>query len=75
MHATPSHLRHLLRRVFSSPVGAHVSKEELDDLHILDAWLRRHHDEVVEVPVRLETPEEAAPALREAMTSAAPAVT
>jgi DNA polymerase-3 subunit epsilon len=67
--ATPSHLRYLLRRIYAaSAAQAHVSKDELDDLLILDAWLRRHADEVVEVPVQLAAPEAAAPALREAMT-------
>jgi excinuclease ABC subunit C len=66
--ATPSHLRYLLRRIYAaSAAQAHVSKDELDDLLILDAWLRRHADEVVEVPVQLAAPEAAAPALREAM--------
>jgi hypothetical protein len=44
-----------------------VSKDELDDLLILDAWLRRHHTEVVEVPVDISVPEAAAPALRVAI--------
>jgi excinuclease UvrABC nuclease subunit len=65
--ATPSHLRHVLRRVYRSPVQAHVSKDELDDLLILDAWLRRHADEVVEVPVQIDAPEAAEPLLRKAM--------
>ena len=65
--ATPSHLRYLLRRTFGGPVGGHVTKDELDDLIILDAWLRRHHAEVIEVPVSVESPELAAPALRDAL--------
>ena len=67
--ATPSHLRHLLRRVFSGSACSHVSKDELDDLLILDAWLRRHHAEVIEVPVNPRAPEDAAAALRDAMTT------
>jgi hypothetical protein len=53
--------------VYRSPVQAHVSKDELDDLLILDAWLRRHADEVVEVPVQIDAPEAAEPLLRKAM--------
>jgi excinuclease ABC subunit C len=67
VRATPSHLRHLLRRVYTAAWSPHVSKDELDDLSILDAWLRRHRGEFVEVPVALEQPEAAAPALRAAL--------
>jgi len=66
--ATPSHLRYLLRRVFRGPAQGPVGKDELDDLLILDAWLRRHAEEVVEVPVPMDDPESAALALRAAMT-------
>jgi len=66
---TPSHLRHLLRRVFCGVIRGQVSKDELDDLLIVDAWLRRQHDDVVEVPVDVASPEAAADALREAITS------
>jgi hypothetical protein len=57
--------------VYGGPAQGHVSKDELDDLLILDAWLRRHAEEVVEVPVQIDAPETAAPALREAMTASA----
>jgi DNA polymerase III subunit epsilon len=67
VRATPSHLRYLLRRVYSAAWDPHVSKDELDDLSILDAWLRRHRGEYVEISVSLEQPEAAAPALRAAM--------
>ena len=67
VRATPSHLRYLLRRVFGAAGNPHVSKDELDDLSILDAWLRRHRGEYVEISVSLEQPEAAAPALRAAM--------
>ena len=67
MRATPSHLRHVLRRVYAAAWSPHVSKDELDDLSILDAWLRRHRGEFVEVAVSLEQPEAAAPALRAAL--------
>jgi len=67
VRATPSHLRYVLRRVFGSAINPHVSKDELDDLLIVDAWLRRHANEVVEVSVQIESPEAAAPALRQAM--------
>jgi excinuclease UvrABC nuclease subunit len=74
VRATPSHLRHLLRRVYSAPTRGQVTKDELDDLLILDAWLRRHHDAIVEVPVDLDAPEAAAPALREAIAGQLAAV-
>jgi hypothetical protein len=67
VRATPSHLRFLLRRVYAAPAKAQVTRDELDDLHIVDAWLRRHHQEVVEVAVPLADPESAAPAVRDAM--------
>jgi len=51
-----------------------VSKDELDDLLIMDAWLRREHADVVEVPVDVSAPEAAAPALRAAIASTAQAV-
>ncbi|MBV9581835.1 MAG: GIY-YIG nuclease family protein, partial [Chloroflexi bacterium] len=69
LRATPSHLRHLLLRSYAGPARTHVSKDELDDLLILDAWLRRHHAEVVEVPVDVAAPEATAPALRAALSS------
>jgi DNA polymerase III subunit epsilon len=67
VRATPSHLRFLLRRVYAAPAKAQVTRDELDDLHIVDAWVRRHHQEVVEVAVPLSDPESAAPAVRDAM--------
>jgi DNA polymerase-3 subunit epsilon len=71
VRATPSHLRHLLRRVFGGEIRGQVTKDELDDLLIVDCWLRRQHDDVVEVPVDVASPEAAADALREAITSRA----
>ena len=68
INATPSHLRYLLRRVFGGAAQTHVTKDELDDLHIMDAWLRRHAGEVAEVPVQLDAPEASALALRAAMS-------
>jgi DNA polymerase-3 subunit epsilon len=65
--ATPSHLRHVLRRVFGTAAAGHVSRDELDDVLILDAWLRRHSGEVTEVAVQRDAPESAAPALRVAL--------
>jgi DNA polymerase-3 subunit epsilon len=70
--ATPSHLRQVLRRAYQSP-GPHpaqVSNDELDDLLILDSWLRRHADTAREVPVSLEAPTAAAAALRAAVRDA-----
>jgi DNA polymerase-3 subunit epsilon len=69
VRATPSHLRHVLRRVYRAPAAAQVSRDELDDLLILDAWLRRHRSQAREVPVSPDAPEEAAPRLREALSS------
>jgi DNA polymerase-3 subunit epsilon len=71
LKATPSHLRHLLWRVFAAPQQGHVSKDELDDLLILDSWLRQHADDVTEVPVPPEAPETAATALRAALSASA----
>ncbi len=68
VRATPSHLRYLLRRVYSAQTRPQVSRDELDDLLILDTWLRRHRDEMQEVAVSLEDPQAAAPALRAAMS-------
>jgi DNA polymerase III subunit epsilon len=68
--ATPSHVRYLLRRVYGSAARAQVNKDELDDVMILDAWLRRHQSEVVEVSIDPKQPEAAAPALRAAIRSA-----
>jgi excinuclease UvrABC nuclease subunit len=70
VRATPSHLRHLLRRVYGGRPSQQVSRDELDDLHILDAWLRKHRAEVHEVPVPLDDPQSAAAALRAAMSPA-----
>ena len=63
VRATPSHLRHLLRRVYGGPRTAQVSRDELDDLLIMDAWLRRHHDDAREVTIPVEDPD-GSPALR-----------
>ncbi|MBV9749327.1 MAG: GIY-YIG nuclease family protein [Acetobacteraceae bacterium] len=71
VRATPSHLRYLLRRVFTAPGHSHVSKDELDDLLIVDAWLRHHAAEVLEVGIEPHTPEAAVGALREAIVTCA----
>jgi excinuclease ABC subunit C len=69
VRATPSHLRHLLVRSFRGEATGHISRDELDDLLILDSWLRNHRDEVVEVAVDVAVPGAAATAVREAMAS------
>jgi DNA polymerase-3 subunit epsilon len=74
VRATPSHVRHLLRRVYGDAINPQVSRDELDDLLILDAWLRRHKNEVVEVAVPVGNPESAAAALRAAMAPAVAAL-
>jgi DNA polymerase-3 subunit epsilon len=68
--ATPSHLRHLLRRAYAGSSKPQVSRDELDDLLILDAWSRRHSEEVTEVAIEVDDLEAAIPALRAAMTPA-----
>jgi hypothetical protein len=70
--ATPSHLRQVLRRAYESPSPrpAQVSNDELDDLLILDSWLRRNADTAREVPVSLAAPTTAAPQLRAALRKA-----
>jgi DNA polymerase-3 subunit epsilon len=65
--ATPSHLRYLLRRVFVSTRPQQVTRDELDDVHILDAWLRRHKGATTEVSVDPADPEASAVALRQSM--------
>ncbi len=67
VRATPSHLRHLLRRVYGGMSNPQVSRDELDDLLILDAWLKRHHDDVREVAIPIGNPDSAMQALRDAM--------
>jgi DNA polymerase III subunit epsilon len=74
VRATPSHLRHLLRRIYKASSAAQVSRAELDDLLILDAWLRRHHAEIQEVAIPVEDPDSAVSALRAAMSPSAMAV-
>jgi excinuclease UvrABC nuclease subunit len=66
---TPSHVRHLLKRVFGAPARVQVDKDQLDDVLILDAWLRRHQADVVEVAVDPAEPDAAAPVLREAIVA------
>jgi len=67
VRATPSHLRYLLRRVYGGTSNPQVSRDELDDLLILDAWLKRHHDDVREVAIPIGNPDSAMQALRDAM--------
>jgi excinuclease UvrABC nuclease subunit len=67
--ATPSHLRHLLRRVYAGESTGHVSRDELDDLLILDAYLRRHAETLQSVPVNPADPQAAAVPLRAAVHS------
>jgi DNA polymerase-3 subunit epsilon len=69
VRATPSHLRHVLLRTYAGPARRHVSKDELDDLLILDAWVRRHQADMVEVTVDVGAPEQAAAALRTAIAA------
>ena len=71
VRATPSHLRHLLVRTYSQERQPHVTKDELDDLMILDSWLRNHREEVTEVVVDPGEPGDAAAALRQAMLAGA----
>jgi excinuclease UvrABC nuclease subunit len=70
VRATPSHLRHLLARTYGREASAHVSKDELDDLLILDSWLRNHREQVTEVPVDVTAPSDAATPLRRALLAA-----
>jgi DNA polymerase III subunit epsilon len=72
VNATPSHLRFLLRRVYeyATPCAAQVSRDELDDVLIIDAWLKRHQDAVREVAVPIDDPQSAAPSLRAAIPRA-----
>jgi excinuclease ABC subunit C len=65
--ATPSHLRYLLRRVYGTTSQSPVSRAELDDLLILDAWLRRHGGEVREIAIAIDDPQSAAEALGAAL--------
>jgi excinuclease UvrABC nuclease subunit len=65
IRATPSHLRLLLRRTVTQPTSTQLARDELDDVLILDAWLRRQ--QAHELPVGLEAPEAAVSALRKAM--------
>jgi hypothetical protein len=60
--------------VYGAVSSPQVSRDELDDLLIMDAWLRRHRDEVHEVSVPIEDPQQAAGALRNAMLPALAAV-
>jgi excinuclease UvrABC nuclease subunit len=69
VRATPSHLRHLLRRTFCLPSGGQITRDELDDVLILDSWIRNHRDEVTEVGIALDAPERSALAVRQAMLS------
>jgi DNA polymerase-3 subunit epsilon len=71
VRATPSHLRHLLRRTYGAFSSAQVSRDQLDDLLILDAWLRRNHDGIREVPVPIDDPDSAVTPLRAAMAPSA----
>jgi len=72
LNATPSHVRHLLRRTYLAPTAAQVSRDELDDLLILDAWARRNRDTCHEVVVAPDAPESAASALRQAIRDCHP---
>jgi excinuclease ABC subunit C len=69
--ATPSHLRYLLRRIYSRPMAAQVSRDELDDLLIMDAWIKSHADTMTQVTVAPEACEEAVAALRAAIKQSA----
>jgi DNA polymerase III subunit epsilon len=69
VRATPSHVRFLLRRVYTAPRAPQVSRDELDDVLILDAWLRKHQARTTEIAVDIARPEDAASALREAIQS------
>jgi excinuclease ABC subunit C len=67
LRATPSHLRYLLRRVYTAVTPPVISRDELDDVLILDAWLRRHAERVQQVTVDPTAPDVSAAALREAV--------
>jgi hypothetical protein len=51
-------------------MAAQVSRDELDDLLIVDAWLRRHAESLRVVCIHPDAPESAAVELREALRQA-----
>ena len=53
-------------------MAAQVSRDELGDLLIMDAWIRAHQDTLTQIAVSPEAYEEAAPALRAAIRGAVP---
>jgi excinuclease UvrABC nuclease subunit len=71
VRATPAHLRYLLRRSFTPSTPRQMSRAELDDVLIIDAWIKRHRADVQEVPVDLADPAASVPALRAALLAGA----
>ncbi len=55
----PARLRRMLVDVYRRPPVGPVSRDELDDVLILDGWLQRNRDRAREIPVVVERPEEA----------------
>ncbi len=67
-------LTRLLSDVYQCQQAGLVSRDELDDVLILDAWLQRHRDLAYEVPVPSTSPREAVAPLLSALAQLARAV-
>lgn len=67
LRARPAALRGVLKSAFQQSAEGPVSRDEVDDMFILDSWLRTHESEAHEVSVCPSDPEAALPALREAL--------
>ena len=66
-------IKRLLREVYVEQSPTPVSRDEVDEMVILDTWLRHHREEAREVAIPLYMPEAAAPDLLAALKHFAPA--
>lgn len=66
---SPAQLQQLVREVYGAPsASGTTSRDEVDEMVILDAWLRRHRDATIrEVPVPADRVEDVVPELMKSM--------
>ncbi len=69
--ARTSTLRAVLRGGYEAPRAQPLARDELDDVLILESWLRRNRERTREVPIRPDEPTSAAPDVRRAVREVA----
>ncbi|MCC6176911.1 MAG: GIY-YIG nuclease family protein [Chloroflexi bacterium] len=65
--ARTASIERALGRAFAGEVETTVTREKVDEMHLLDGWLKRHTERLAVVHVDLSNPADAAPAVAAAL--------